>query len=127
MIAQGFGRVINISGLDAFWGTAQKIHVGTANFGLIGFSRGLAVEYADQGITVNTVVPGVFGSAVPHEGDGSAGRNLEELAKRLPAGRMGRPEEIAAVCRFLAQEDASFVTGQTIHVNGGAYPTRGSA
>lgn len=126
MVARGHGRIINISGLDAFFGSSKKLHVGTANLGLVGMTRGLAVEFSQHGITVNTVAPGVIGVARPqHEGDGAAGRNLSDLAHSFPARRMGLPNEIAAVCMFLASDAASYVTGQTIHVNGGAYPTRG--
>lgn len=126
MIERNHGRIINISGLDAFFGSSKKLHVGTANLGLVGMTRGLAVEFSQHGITVNTVAPGVIGVARPqHEGDGAAGRDLDALANSFPARRVGLPNEIAAVCKFLASDEASYVTGQTIHVNGGAYPTRG--
>jgi 3-oxoacyl-[acyl-carrier protein] reductase len=124
MVENGYGRIINISGIDGFWGNARKTHVGTANMGLIGLTRALAVEFAPHGITVNAVVPGAFDTERPHGDQWYGGRDFSALAKRIPMGRLGRPEELAAVCRFLVHEEASYITGQTIHVNGGAYPTR---
>lgn len=123
MVAGGFGRIVNVAGIDAFWGNARKVHVGTANYGLIGFTRSLAMKLASSGITVNAVVPGAFDTERSHP-EWYAGDDFEEIARRIPMQRLGRPEELAAVCRFLVHDDASYVTGQTIHVNGGAYPTR---
>lgn len=124
MIENGYGRIVNISGIDAFWGNARKTHVGTANMGLIGLTRGLAVEFAPHGITVNAVCPGAFDTERPQADSWYGGRDFSALIKRIPVGRMGRPEELAAMCRFLVHDEASYITGQTIHVNGGAYPTR---
>lgn len=123
MIERRYGRIVNVSGIDAFWGNAKKLHVGTANYALVGLTRGLAIECASYGITVNTIVPGAFDTE-RHDPEWYAGRDFAELARKIPMQRMGKPRELAAVCRFLLHEDASYVTGQTIHVNGGAYPAQ---
>jgi 3-oxoacyl-[acyl-carrier protein] reductase len=123
MKAQRYGRIVNVSGIDAFWGNAKKLHVGTSNFALVGLSRGLAIESAEYGITVNTLVPGSFDTQRANP-DWYAGRDFEELMTHIPMRRQGKPSELAAVCRFLLHEDAGYITGQTIHVNGGAYPSQ---
>ena len=96
MIAQGGGRIINVSGLNAFKGRPGWAHVCASKMGALGLTRALALELAPHGILVNHVVPGI------------------------PVGRMGLPEELARTCAFLASDDASYITGQTLHVNGGA-------
>jgi 3-oxoacyl-[acyl-carrier protein] reductase len=125
MIEQEYGRIVNISGIDAFWGNERKLHVGVANYGLIGLTRGLAVQYASTGITVNAVVPGSFDTHRRHADDWYADHRFDRLISHIPAARQGQPEELAAVCRFLVSDEASYVTGQTVHVNGGIYPTQG--
>lgn len=123
MIEGGFGRIICVAGIDAFLGNRDRIHVGTANAGLEGFARGIAARFATDGVTANVIVPGAFDTERTHP-EWYPNLDLSVLASRIPVGRLGRPSELAATCRFLASEDAAFITGQTVHVNGGAFPTR---
>ncbi len=116
MLTTGWGRIINVSGLNAFIGRTEWSHVCASKMGALGLTRALAVELAPQKITVNHIVPGLIDTTLGTSTD-------EKTVKRIatvPQGRLGMPEEIANMCVFLASDAASFVTGQTIHVNGGA-------
>lgn len=115
LAASGAGAVVNIGGLSAYTGAADRAHVVTAKAGLDGLTRALAVELAPQSITVNLIAPGLIDTV--RDGPLSSHRGKHEPL----AGRLGKPEEIAAAVRYLAGPDARFVTGQTIHINGGAY------
>ena len=117
MLATGWGRIINVSGLNAFIGRTEWAHVCASKMGALGLTRALAVELATQKITVNHIVPG------PIDTSHGTSSDMERTAKRIatvPQGRLGLPEEIANMCVFLASDAASFITGQTLHVNGGA-------
>ncbi len=117
MIERGWGRIINVSGLNAFKGRADWAHVCASKMGALGLTRGLAVELAPHGILVNHIVPGAFDTSR----DGSqTPPTASQRAAGIPLGRLGLPEEVAKACAFLASDEASFITGQTIHVNGGA-------
>jgi 3-oxoacyl-[acyl-carrier protein] reductase len=113
----GAGSVINIGGLSAHTGAKNRAHVVTAKAGLIGFTRALAHDLADDGITVNCVVPGLIGTPRP--------KDMPEPAHHLThgtiSGARGTPADVAASVRFLCGPGARYVTGQAIHVNGGAY------
>src|SRR3954453_17968944 len=113
----GAGTVVNIGGLSAHTGAKNRAHVVTAKAGVIGFTRALAHDLADDGITVNCVVPGLIGTPRP--------KDKPEPAHHLPhgtiTGRRGTPDDVAATVRFLCSPAARYVTGQAIHVNGGAY------
>lgn len=116
MLATGWGRIINVSGLNAFIGRTEWAHVCASKMGALGLTKALAVELAPQKITVNHIVPGLIDTTLGTSTD-------EKTVKRIatvPQGRLGMPEEIANMCAFLASDAASFITGQTIHVNGGA-------
>ncbi|MDJ1173434.1 SDR family NAD(P)-dependent oxidoreductase [Roseofilum capinflatum] len=116
MLATGWGRIINVSGLNAFIGRTEWSHVCASKMGALGLTRALAVELATQKITVNHIVPGLINTSLGSSTD-------EKTVKRIatvPQGRLGLPEEIANMCVFLASDAASFITGQTLHVNGGA-------
>ena len=117
MIRAGGGAIVNITGQLAHMGTRNGAHVSAAKTGVEGMTRAVALDLAPHGITVNCVAPGpiatVRDNRTPHRGSG--GRSLP------PAGRFGTPEEIAAMVRMLCGPEARFVTGQTIHVNGGDF------
>ncbi len=117
MIERGWGRIINVSGLNAFKGRADWAHVCASKMGALGLTRGLAVELAPHGILVNHIVPGAFDTS--RDGPQTT-PTAPQRAAGIPLGRLGLPEEVAKACAFLASDEASFITGQTIHVNGGA-------
>jgi 3-oxoacyl-[acyl-carrier protein] reductase len=110
--------IINIGGMSAHTGAANRTHVVTAKAGIVGLTRGLAHDLAPQGITVNCVVPGMIDTARGR----SAAQNPSHHASHSPlVGRRGRPDEVAALVQFLAGPNARYLTGQTIHANGGVF------
>lgn len=110
--------IINIGGLTAYTGARQRAHVVTAKAGLDGLTKALAQELAERGITVNLVSPGLIDTVrVGH----SAAEPEHHKRHATLVGRRGRPQEVAAMVRHLAGPNGRYVTGQTIHVNGGAY------
>jgi 3-oxoacyl-[acyl-carrier protein] reductase len=114
MIASGGGHIVTLAGDSVLLGNPGKAHNTAAKNGLVGLTRVLAKELADDGIRVNCVSPGTIDTTRP------AHRSQRPPAKgTIPLGRWGEPEEIAAVVRFLCGPGAGFITGQTIHVNGG--------
>ncbi len=120
MVEQRRGTIVNVIGLSGQTGAPHRAHVVAAKSGLIGLTKALAVEYADRGITVNGVSPGMIDTA--REGSRTAVENpAHHRGRTVPMGRRGRPEEVASLCRYLASEDARFITGQILAVNGGTY------
>ncbi|HAL48690.1 MAG: SDR family oxidoreductase [SAR202 cluster bacterium] len=117
MIERGWGRIVNVSGLNAFKGHAGWSHVSASKMGALGMTRALAAELAPHGIMVNHVVPGAFDTS---RADSQVVPPTDQRQAGIPVGRLGDPAEVARVCAFLCSDDASFLTGQTIHVNGGA-------
>jgi 3-oxoacyl-[acyl-carrier protein] reductase len=114
--ASGQGAVINIGGVSAHIGAADRVHVLTAKMGLVGYTRGLAHDLAPDGITANCVVPGQIDTAR------AGGKQPSHHATHKPlVGRRGRPDEIASAVRWLAGPQGRYVTGQAIHINGGLY------
>lgn len=113
----GGGAIINIGGLSAHTGAKNRAHVITAKSGLIGLTRALAHDLAVDGITVNCVVPGLIDTSR----DPSQALPSHHQVNRTLVGRLGKPEEIAAAIVYLAGPGARYTTGQTLHVNGGAY------
>jgi 3-oxoacyl-[acyl-carrier protein] reductase len=113
----GWGRIVNIGGLSAHTGAKDRLHVVTAKLGLVGFTHGLAHDLAGSGITVNCVVPGMIETPRPASSPKPA---HHDFAKTL-MGRGGQCEEVAAAVRYLCGPGSDYVTGQTLHVNGGAY------
>jgi 3-oxoacyl-[acyl-carrier protein] reductase len=113
----GAGTIVNIGGLSAHTGAANRAHVVTAKAGIIGFTRALAHDLATDGITVNCVVPGLIGTPRPKDRPEPA----HHLTHATITGERGKPEDVAAMVRFLCSPAARYVTGQAIHANGGAY------
>lgn len=113
----GAGSVINIGGLSAHTGARHRAHVVTAKAGLIGFTRALAHDLSENGITVNCVVPGLIGTPRPKDRPEPA----HHLTHGTISGARGAPDDVAATVRFLCSPAARYITGQAVHVNGGAY------
>ena len=112
------GRIINISSINGQKGQFGQTNYAAAKAGMIGFTKALALESAIKGITVNAICPGYIATdmteAIPSE-------VLENIVRQIPIGRMGRTSEIAAMVSFLVSEDAAFITGATMSINGGQY------
>jgi 3-oxoacyl-[acyl-carrier protein] reductase len=121
MIQTGWGRLLATSSIaGAVMGWPEHVHYTAAKSGIVGLVRGLALEVARHGITVNAVAPGVIETPQSSDAINSLGpEGLMAFAQRVPVGRNGRPEDIAAVFLFLASEEAAYLTGQTILVDGG--------
>ena len=118
MKKNNWGRIINLGGLSAHIIAIGRAHVITSKSAVVGFSRALAMEYAETGITINTVVPGLIDTI---RGT-SAGRGLVHPShSNPPVGRKGYPIEVATMISNLCGPNSDFITGQTIHVNGGSY------
>jgi 3-oxoacyl-[acyl-carrier protein] reductase len=115
--ASGAGAVVNIGGVSGHAGAKQRAHVVTAKAGLVGLTRALAHELAPHNVTANLVVPGLIATAR----DPAKQLPAHHSVSRTLAGRLGSPEEIAAAVCFLAGPQARYITGQTLHVNGGVY------
>jgi 3-oxoacyl-[acyl-carrier protein] reductase len=114
-LARAHGAIVNIGGLTAYTGAAHRAHVVTAKAGLDGLTKALAVELAARDITVNLVAPGLIAT----ERDGPEPEHRK--SRTAPLGRRGRPEDVAACVRYLAGPRARYLTGQTLHVNGGTF------
>lgn len=114
--ASGAGAIVNIGGMSGHTGAAGRPHVVAAKLGLVGLTRALAHDLAPDGITVNCVVPGLIDT---QRGAASGAKSAHHRETLL--GRRGTVEEVAAAVRFLAGPDARYITGQELHVNGGAY------
>ena len=112
------GRIINVTSVVGFTGNAGQTNYAAAKAGIVGFTRALATELAGRSITVNAVAPGFIDTDMTRE-IGSGVR--ERIVEQVPLGRLGSPEEVAAAVTFLASPGASYITGETIHVNGGIY------
>jgi 3-oxoacyl-[acyl-carrier protein] reductase len=119
MIKRGGGALIGLSGVSHHAGSTGRVHVNASKAGLEGLMRGLAMELAPHNITANCVAPGSIDTVRGPSAGGAQGRG--GLSRGIPLGRQGRPEEIAAMVRFLAGPEGRYVTGQTIHVNGGLF------
>ena len=116
MIKQRFGRIINITSIVGVTGNAGQVNYAASKAGMIGMTKSYAQEIATRGITANCVAPGFIETAMTAELPEAV---KEKMTGNIPAGRMGTPEEIASAVSYLASDEASYITGQTIHVNGG--------
>jgi 2-hydroxycyclohexanecarboxyl-CoA dehydrogenase len=121
MLAARWGRMVTISSSSAQSGAARMAHYVASKAGVIGLTKALAIELGPHGITVNTIPPGMIDTPMLRGAEARGDvYKLEKLAARMiPVGRVGTPEEIAATCGFLCSEEAAFITGQVIGVNGG--------
>jgi len=120
MVAAGkSGAIINLTSGAAFRSSSRGVHYVASKGGVLSMTRAMALELAPYRIRVNAIAPGLTDTAQPRYGSSEA--ELAEAARAIPFGRMARPEEIARAAVFLASDDAGFVTGQTLHVNGGSY------
>lgn len=118
MMKKRTGRIINIGSVVGTMGNAGQVNYATAKAGLLGFTKALAREVASRGITVNTVSPGFIDTDMTQ---GLTDEQKEGIFSQVPANRLGKPEEIASTVAFLASDSAAYITGETIHVNGGMY------
>ncbi len=121
MVEAGWGRIVNISSSSAQSGQQYMTHYVASKAGLIGLTKSLALELGPQGITVNTVPPGFVDTPMLRgsEKRGLLGGTVDHHAELTPVRRAGKPEDIAAACSFLISEEAGYITGQVLGVNGG--------
>ena len=119
MVERGFGRIINISSVNGQKGAFGQTNYSAAKAGMHGFTKALALEVARKGVTVNTISPGYIGTkmvmAIPKEVLDS------KIIPQIPMGRLGKPEEVAGLVAYLASEEAAFLTGANIAINGGQH------
>ena len=119
MVERGWGRVINVSSVNGQKGAFGQTNYSAAKAGMHGFTKALALEVAKKGVTVNTISPGYIGTkmvmAIPTEVLDS------KIIPQIPVGRLGQPEEVAGLCAYLASDEAAFITGANIAINGGQH------
>ena len=119
MLEKEWGRIINITSIGGQWGGFNQVHYAASKAGLISFTQSIAKIYSKHGITSNTISPGLIATDMSeNELNTDAGK---EKVKNIPLGRLGTKKEISDIAFFLASEEASYITGQTINANGGMY------
>lgn len=118
MMKQRAGRIINMASVVGVMGNAGQANYSASKAGLIGLTKTVARELAPRGITVNAIAPGFIDTPMTA---GLPEKSKEALLSQIPLGRIGQPEDVAEVVAFLASDEASYITGQVIHVNGGMY------
>ena len=119
MVERGWGRVINVSSVNGQKGAFGQTNYSAAKAGMHGFTKALALEVARKGVTVNTISPGYIGTAMVT----SIAKEIldTKILPQIPVGRLGRPDEVAGLCAYLASDEAAFVTGANIAINGGQH------
>ena len=119
MVERGWGRIINVSSVNGQKGAFGQTNYSAAKAGMHGFTKALALEVAKKGVTVNTISPGYIGTkmvlAIPRDVLDS------KILPQIPVGRLGKPEEVAGLCAYLASDEAAFLTGANIAINGGQH------
>ncbi len=122
MTAEGWGRIVTISSSSAQSGAPHMAHYVASKGGVIGLTKAFAREFAGQGITVNTIPPTIVDTPMARNAAGVGNvPSIDVMGRMVPTGRAGTPEDIAATCAFLCSDEASYITGQLIGVNGGMY------
>jgi 3-oxoacyl-[acyl-carrier protein] reductase len=116
MTKQRYGRIVNIASIVGVIGNAGQANYSASKAAVIGFTKTVGREYASRNVTVNAVAPGFIDTAMTH---GLPADVKDTLLKQIPLGRLGTPADIAAAVRFLVSEDAAYITGHVLHVNGG--------
>jgi 3-oxoacyl-[acyl-carrier protein] reductase len=116
MMKARHGRIVNVSSIVGATGNPGQANYAASKAGMVGMSKSIAYEVASRGITVNCIAPGFIATAMT---DKLMDEQKEAINKQIPAARMGTPEEIAAAALYLASDQAAYVTGTTLHVNGG--------
>jgi 3-oxoacyl-[acyl-carrier protein] reductase len=116
MAKQRYGRIVNIASIVGVMGNAGQANYAASKAAVIGFTKTVAREYAGRQVTVNAVAPGFIDTAMTQ---GLPGDVKEALLKQIPLGRLGLPLDVAAAVRFLVSDEAGYITGQVVHVNGG--------
>lgn len=116
MTKQRYGRIVNIASIVGVIGNAGQANYSASKAAVIGFTKTVGREYASRNVTVNAVAPGFIDTAMTH---GLPADVKETLLKQIPLGRLGTPADIAAAVRFLVSEEAAYITGHVLHVNGG--------
>jgi NAD(P)-dependent dehydrogenase (short-subunit alcohol dehydrogenase family) len=120
MVAARWGRIVTLSSVGGLRGGPQLAHYAAAKAGVIGFTKALALEVGSEGITANSVAPGLVDTPMLR-GSGIPPEMLEQSRRQIPVGRLGTPEDIAAACAFLVSDAAGFMTGQIVSPNGGGW------
>lgn len=118
MRERGFGRIVNIGSINGQAGQFGQANYAAAKAGMVGFTKSLALETASKGITVNAIAPGYIDTEMVQSVEQSI---LSKIIARIPVGRLGQTKEIARAVKFLVSDDAAFITGSTLTINGGQY------
>jgi 2-hydroxycyclohexanecarboxyl-CoA dehydrogenase len=122
MMAAGWGRIVTISSSSAQSGAKRMAHYVASKGGVIALTKALAAELGPHGITVNTIPPGSIETPMTHRAEAAGDLpSTDALAKMIPVRRMGKPDDVAAACEFLCSEEAGYINGQQINLNGGRY------
>ncbi|MCG7609013.1 MULTISPECIES: SDR family oxidoreductase [Mycobacterium] len=121
MLDAGWGRIVNISSSSAQTGNPLMVHYSAAKAGVVGFTKALAQELGPRGITVNTIPPGFIDTPMLRRSEdrGFLGPGVDAAEAKTPVRRIGQPDDVAAACAFLCSQDAGYITGQVLGVNGG--------
>tara|TARA_B100001250_G_scaffold106122_1_gene89499 strand:+ start:51 stop:761 length:711 start_codon:yes stop_codon:yes gene_type:complete len=118
MLKLKWGRIINITSTSASIGNKGQSNYSAAKAGVEAFTKSLAREVGKRNITINSIAPGFIDTDMTQQSDGV---NMDDLINEIPLGRFGKPDEVAHLVSFLSSEEASYITGQIIHINGGLY------